>query len=326
LDGNNPSECVRLIRKAQWFGQPLALAGACLVWVLAAQPVSAGSDRYSANEKNVEMAKVEQPFNWTGFYLGGNVGGSWTSFDYNQFDTDVDVGRQFNELVATFEADEGVDFASFRTPGRDSTTTESSLIGGGQLGYNHQFGHFVVGVEGDFQGLSASNNTQFFNSTVASVTEGGFFPTSTTLTSRRMIDTNWQASARLRLGYTAHRVLLYVTGGAVWLESTARTSDVATTDIFDATFPTPRFFGTFTDTNTSKDDHFEVGWTAGGGAEWAFTDIASIGLEYRHNGFGDQTYNFDGHRTAIFPGSQKINIDSDQVTFRVNILLGHVGN
>ena len=186
------------------------------------------------------------------------------------------------------------------------------------------FGHFVVGAEADFQGLTARNDTKFFNSTINGFVFGqGLFATATTLQTRRMIETNWQASARLRLGYAVNRVLLYVTGGAVLLESSARTTDIAQTDFF--TSPTTFAF-TVTDTNTSNDDNLEIGWTAGGGAEWAFTNIASMGLEYRHNGVGDQTFNFDGHRGPIFPGSQKVNIDSDQVTFRVNILLGHVGN
>jgi opacity protein-like surface antigen len=77
-----------------------------------------------------------------------------------------------------------------------------------------------------------------------------------------------------------------------------------------------------TDKNSSKDEDVVMGWTAGGGVEWAFTKIASMALEYRHNWYGDDTYSFDAHHGPIYPGSTRVNLDSDQVTFRVNLLLG----
>ena len=58
-----------------------------------------------------------QMYNWTGLYVGANIGYGW---------------------------------------GRDSaggaTTTLNGLIGGGQIGYNWQMNNIVLGVETDFQG------------------------------------------------------------------------------------------------------------------------------------------------------------------------------
>ena len=59
---------------------------------------------------------------WTGFYLGGNVGGSWAT---------VSLGS--------------VDLA-----------TDSGFVGGGQIGYNFQTGALVLGIESDIGVVSLS--------------------------------------------------------------------------------------------------------------------------------------------------------------------------
>src|SRR5215471_20716323 len=57
-------------------------------------------------------------YNWSGLYLGANVGGAWS----NRSIAGTALGDPFS----------------------------TALIGGFQLGYNLQAGHFLAGVEGDF--------------------------------------------------------------------------------------------------------------------------------------------------------------------------------
>jgi outer membrane immunogenic protein len=65
-------------------------------------------------------------YNWTGFYVGGNLGGAWAS----------------GTLTDSFSG------ASF-------SVDHSGFIGGGQLGYNWQVApQFVLGVEWMFDGTS----------------------------------------------------------------------------------------------------------------------------------------------------------------------------
>jgi len=59
------------------------------------------------------------PYNWSGFYVGANIGGAWTS-------------------------------GSLNIPGNNLYGGITEFIGGGQVGYNFQTGHFLYGVEGDF--------------------------------------------------------------------------------------------------------------------------------------------------------------------------------
>lgn len=70
-------------------------------------------------------------YNWTGFYLGANVGYSW--------------GRSASTLWFT---DAGTTVSSANT-----RNDMNGVIGGGQLGYNWQFDNkWVFVLEADFQG------------------------------------------------------------------------------------------------------------------------------------------------------------------------------
>jgi outer membrane immunogenic protein len=69
------------------------------------------------------------PFSWTGFYLGGNIGGAWARRTWD------DVTRG----VALGQADWG------------------HFIAGGQVGYNWQVNSFVIGIEADGDWLQRKN-------------------------------------------------------------------------------------------------------------------------------------------------------------------------
>jgi outer membrane immunogenic protein len=74
---------------------------------------------------------VPPPFSWTGFYIGLNLGGAWSQRNL----TDSLFGLSLSNV-----------------------NDRGAFIGGGQLGYNYQFGNFVLGVEGDFDGVATTNS------------------------------------------------------------------------------------------------------------------------------------------------------------------------
>ena len=74
------------------------------------------------------------PYSWTGFYIGGQLGGAWNDSHWSPVPG-------------------GGAFASFGTPG-------SGFLYGGQAGYNYQIGQFVLGVEGDVSGLDLTGDSQ----------------------------------------------------------------------------------------------------------------------------------------------------------------------
>ena len=68
------------------------------------------------------------PYNWSGFYLGANLGGAWTS-------------------------------GSLNIPGNNLYGGLTEFVGGVQAGYNFQAGHLLFGVEGDFGGATFAHPT-----------------------------------------------------------------------------------------------------------------------------------------------------------------------
>ena len=62
-------------------------------------------------------------FSWTGFYVGGNIGGAWSRNTW----TDTILLTNFN-----------------------NGGNNGAFIGGGQVGVNYQVNNFVIGGEWDF--------------------------------------------------------------------------------------------------------------------------------------------------------------------------------
>jgi len=120
-------------------------------------------------------------YNWTGFYIGGNVGGG------------------FGGISVSDSA--GSSFAS---------TTSQSFLGGGQVGVNYQFwGGVVIGAEADFDWLPNSSNTG--NGTVVPAAGGN--------TIQVTGNNRWLTDVAARLGYGWDRVLFYGKGGWAWVGS-----------------------------------------------------------------------------------------------------------
>ncbi len=128
-------------------------------------------------------------WSWTGFYVGVNAGGS--------------IGRD----PTTQSISNGIASATVGS----FTTSPAGFIGGGQIGYNYQFApHWVVGVEGDFQGASQKDS-----SCVLDCSGNGIISAFSVDDTQKI---KWFATARARFGYTGSPYLLYVTGGAAWAQ------------------------------------------------------------------------------------------------------------
>jgi len=80
---------------------------------------------------------------------------------------------------------------------------------------------------------------------------------------------------RLRLGYAFDNFLIYATGGVAF--GNVDTNFDCPSGCVDAATARYKISGT------------RVGWTAGAGAEYAFTDNLSARLEYRYTDLGEKT-------------------------------------
>ena len=85
------------------------------------------------------------------------------------------------------------------------------------------------------------------------------------------------------------------------------------------------FLGGVTNTSRPSDSDVLTGWYGGGGIQYALNDVVRVGAEYRHCDFGDQTFNLHSNG-PVFPGRTRFDLDNDQLTFRVNIMLGRLGH
>lgn len=178
-------------------------------------------------------------FNWTGFYLGVQAGYGWGR------------SKHCDHATAPFECGPpGEIFPDFKIRG---------WVAGGTIGYNHQVGNVVLGVEADgswanIKGQSA--DTADFGCNDFCITKIKSFGT-----------------VRGRVGYAFDRFLPYVTGG------------VAFTRLNSGSGSTPFIENTTTKTTA----------VVGGGAEYAITNNWSAKAEYIYVfRLGDNEYDLIG--------------------------------
>jgi outer membrane immunogenic protein len=138
------------------------------------------------------------------------------------------------------------------------------VIGGGHIGYNYQVNQWVIGLEGTVDGTSISKTF---------IPSGVIFPALPGFGLSYKASIPIEGSIRGRVGIAWDRVLLYATGGAAF-------------GGVEATLTTPA--GTFTRSAT------RVGWTVGGGLEYAVTNNWSVGVEYRYSDFGSNSSSVSG--------------------------------
>lgn len=117
-------------------------------------------------------------YNWTGIYIGGNVGA---------------------DLLADRITQAGPNALGTALTGA-ANSSPVGIIGGGEIGANYQFSTWVVGVEGTFSGTNTSGSGRVTN------TAGS----SNSFTSAPQ----WLATATGRLGFAANDWLFYGKFGA----------------------------------------------------------------------------------------------------------------
>jgi outer membrane immunogenic protein len=214
------------------------------------------------------------PPTWTGFYIGLNAGGTWSSS--NSLDTlDVPVFA-----APTFSTELGLSSA-FAT--NILRVNSGGFIGGGQVGYNYQFGpNWLVGIEADIQGIVENHGT-------GSVFEFGQpvgFPTElivSTDTATKRLD--YLGTVRGRLGWLVTPTLLLYGGGGLAYGGVNASVHVLQQDLDTLASDFSAFYSSFASVSTTR-----VGWTAGGGVEWMFLPNWSLKVEYLYYDLGSESF------------------------------------
>jgi outer membrane immunogenic protein len=215
---------------------------------------------------------------WSGWYIGANAGYGW-GHPNDTMSGDVDGGAGSGVVDSLFNPTVDT-LANLSYP---LSIRTSGALGGAQAGFNwYATSRWLAGLETDFQ-LSGAGGTFKF-------TEPGSTGSTYALSSSQIL--NWFGTLRGRLGYLlTDRALLYGTAGLAYGE-TKVTAAIAETGIgitFPPGFPTTLFCPPATVCLSGFQSHLSVGWTAGGGIEYAAWDNVSFKVEYLYVDLGSQT-------------------------------------
>ena len=175
-------------------------------------------------------------YNWSGAYIGGNLGYSWGKWD--------STGAVQN--------------------GEDSPSV-NGILGGLQLGYNWQRDRFVLGLEGDIQITGERKSNDWATPAQAGIRglpAGGVLVNNTW-------KFPWFGTARARIGYAPDNWMLYATGGLAF----GQTKSSLTTPAISL-----------------SESVTKLGWTLGGGAEYALSAKWTAKIEYLYISLGSRTF------------------------------------
>jgi outer membrane immunogenic protein len=204
-------------------------------------------------------------YDWTGFYIGGHFGYGWGDSRW------------------TFQHDSFWNIAQ----GETIDIGPDGWLGGGQIGFNYQVGHWLFGIEGTFSGANITK-------TVVSP----FFPQFGD-TERTKIKSLYTVAGRI--GAVWNQFLFYGKGG--WaggeVELAARTTGAAWT--------------------RSKS---RSGWLVGAGVEYMLMPNIIFGVEYNYIDLGSETYsapNTGPGAAGFFPANTGV----DDKT-RIHTIVGRV--
>jgi len=118
-------------------------------------------------------------YNWSGFYIGGHVGGLWGDKDWTDVTAPPVVPLGSHDV--------------------------SGFLAGGQVGFNYQVGTWVFGIEGQVSWTDANGDH------ACATALGVVLVTCST-------DMNWVGTVAGRIGYAFNNVLLYAKGGAAFAD------------------------------------------------------------------------------------------------------------
>jgi outer membrane immunogenic protein len=220
----------------------------------------AGTPAFAADMavKAAPKAPIVASDPWSGFYIGGTAG--------------YGFGNATTDLTPNAAAVGGPAIGAPPFGPLPSGPRMTGFVGGGEVGYNWRFGNMLAGLETDlsYSSLRASN------SATGIPFIGGTY--NTTIDAKLL----WFGTVRGRLGFLAtNDLLVYGTGGLAYGE--AKTTVTGTNLAVEAPCP-------FNNNCFSGSTGTTVGWTAGGGVEYAFMPKWTAKIEYLYLDFGNHSF------------------------------------
>jgi outer membrane immunogenic protein len=242
-------------------------------------------------------APVVRVYNWTGCYLGAQLGGA---FGNNQ------LNGQFTTTVAGITTSGGV----------DQNASSAAVLAGGQVGCDLQFArNWVIGaqIDGAWTNLNGSRGLMRSQTVGATQLNG---------TGTVTLKTDIIATATGRIGYAVNfdsiAGLFYLKGGAAFVDNN-------TSNFVGQITASPPAGPAVTPTNFSAPSANQWGWTFGLGTEWVLFENWSIFGEWDYLNFGTRNVTFTDPNNGSnqFTIKQNINELKLGINYRWNPLPEH---
>jgi outer membrane immunogenic protein len=216
-----------------------------------------------AADMPVKAPPVAAPaaYSWSACYVGGHIGAGWSHAEFSDPGFTV---PGFGTLQNFAPAGSTID-----------VNGHAGALGGVQAGCDYQFAsNWVIGLAGDFSwaNIRGQDSDPFF---------AGKNPGPVTLNSK----TDELATITGRLGYAWDHTMVYAKGGGAWAHDRDNIQNQFGWGAFSCTGTGAFGFGPCNPSGTDT----RLGWTAGVGVEWAFSNHWSALLEYDHYGFGTKS-------------------------------------
>ncbi|MFO1101353.1 MAG: outer membrane beta-barrel protein [Methylocystis sp.] len=227
---------------------------------------------------NAAAAPPAPPPTWNDFYAGLNAGYGWGATT-NVTTAAIPV---LDNIAAAWGTPPG--FTALASSGVTSVN-QSGYVGGGQFGFNYRWSPAIVaGFETDIQGAAIRGSAGGVG--FAQFGPDLFAANDTAFGAHVVVaGVDWIGTARSRLGYLVMPTLLaYGTGGLAYggVRATAVHSLGFVDDNLTTIYPTLGGAGRYSD--------IRVGWTAGGGLEWAFTPNWTLKAEALYYDLGSASF------------------------------------
>jgi outer membrane immunogenic protein len=284
-------------------------SGLALLFAVASLSVGLGDAALAAKRSN-PPPPPPPVWNWTGFYVGGNLGYSWGRDSGPMTLSDPVTGTLFSQ---------------------SSNTALDGIIGGAQIGYNWQPANWVYGLETDIQGSAERGSANAIcpggtGTGVPSTTLNGLctlghvgdttpfnvaaFPVTDSLSERL----DWFGTVRARIGRPiTPTVLPYVTGGLAYGRVSV-TDGVSTTNITGPQGVNGNGFAP--GAGAISNSTIKVGWTIGAGVECVLWGTWTGKIEYLYVDLGTVSGAF-GTNIITPAGNSLIGSYSSHVTDNV---------
>ena len=258
-----------------------------ILGAIACFAITATASAADLSPRAYTKAPVYDPgYNWSGFYLGLNAGGAW--------------GRS-DSATSTVFSPTGY-FAPSSVPAIAAVGAQrpdsSGFTGGLTAGYNWQAGNALFGLEADFNYFGLRGSTS----------GTGIYPccAPTSFTVNTSVSTDWLITLRPRVGLIAgNNWLFYVTGGLA-------AANIKTNFNFTDTFATAAESASISKT--------KVGWTVGGGVEYALLNGWSVKAEYLYVDLGSDSTTSTNLTAFTPPIAFPTNVYTHSTDLRANVV------